>query len=144
MSHAAEGLPRPLEQYRDYLRILARDQLDPRLRGLMDPSDIVQQTLLKAHENLGGFRGKTDAELQAWLRAILAQQLALITRERGRQKVQTHSLETALEQSSARLESVVATEKTSPSQQMVQAERLVELAKQLATLPEDQRSALDL
>ena len=44
--------------------------------GRLDPSDIVQQTLLKAHENLNGFRGKTDAELQAWLRAILAQQLA--------------------------------------------------------------------
>ena len=37
MSHAAEGLPRPLEQYRDYLRLLARLQLDPRLRGATGP-----------------------------------------------------------------------------------------------------------
>ena len=82
MSHAVGELPRPLEEYRDYLRLLARLQLDLRLRGMMDPSDIVQQTLLKAHENLKGFRGKTDAELQAWLRAILAQELAKIARKR--------------------------------------------------------------
>jgi RNA polymerase sigma-70 factor (ECF subfamily) len=144
MSHAAEDLPRPLEQYRDYLRLLARLQLDPRLRGALDPSDIAQQTLLKAYENLKGFRGKTDAELQAWLRAILAQQLALWARKGGRRKVRTHSLEAALEASSARLESLVATDETSPSQEMVREERLVELTVALAELPEDQRIAVEL
>jgi RNA polymerase sigma-70 factor (ECF subfamily) len=133
-----------MEQYRDYLRILARLHLDPRLRGALDPSDIVQQTLLKAHENLGGFRGKTDAELQGWLRAILAQELAKLARKRGRQPVRTHSLESALEQSSARLASLVATEETSPSQAMEQAERLVELTMALGGLPEDQRTAVEL
>jgi RNA polymerase sigma-70 factor, ECF subfamily len=144
MSHAAESLPRPLEQYRDYLRLLARLQLDPRMRGALDPSDIVQQTLLKAHENLKGFRGKTDAELQGWLRAILAQQFALIARKGGRRGARTHSLEAALEQSSVRLASLVASEETSPSQEMVRAERLVELAIALAGLPDDQRTAVEL
>jgi RNA polymerase sigma-70 factor, ECF subfamily len=140
----AEGLPRPLEQYRDYLRLLARLQFDTRLRGALDPSDIVQQTLVKAHENLKGFRGKTDAELQAWLRAIMAQQFALIARKRGRRGVRTLSLEAALEESSARLESLVASDETGPSQQMVHAERLVELTIALGGLPEDQRTALEL
>jgi RNA polymerase sigma-70 factor, ECF subfamily len=144
MTRIDEGLPRRMEQYRDYLRILARLHLDPRLRGALDPSDIVQQTLLKAHENLKGFRGKTDAELQAWLRAILAQELAKIGRMRGRQPVRTQSLESALEQSSARLESLVATEETSPSQAMERAERLVELAMALGELPENQRTAVEL
>ena len=54
------------------------------------------------------------------------------------------SLESALEQSSARLESLVATEETSPSEAMVRAERLVELAMALSGLPEDQRTAVEL
>jgi RNA polymerase sigma-70 factor (ECF subfamily) len=111
---------------------------------MLDPSDIVQQTLLKAHENLQGFRGKTNAELQAWLRAIMAQQLALIARKRGYQPGKMHSLEAELEQSSVRLESLLASEQSSPSHQAMRAERLVELATALARLPEDQRTAVEL
>ena len=144
MSTAAEGLPRPLEQYRDYLGILARLHLDPHVRGELDPSDIVQQTLLKAHENLEGFRGRTDAELQAWLRAILSQQLAILARQRGRRSFRTRALEAALDQSSARLEALLAAEQSNPSQKMLRAEHLADLAMALAGLPEDQRIATEL
>jgi RNA polymerase sigma-70 factor (ECF subfamily) len=79
----AEGPGRPLETYREYLRLLARIQLDPNLQGIVEPSDIAQQTLLKAHERQTQFHGSTDAQRAAWLRAILANQIADALRRRS-------------------------------------------------------------
>jgi uncharacterized delta-60 repeat protein len=112
-------------------------QLDPRLRAQLDPSDIVQQTLLKAHVRLDQFRGQTDEEFRAWLRAILAHTLVDAVRKFGRHKGdRARSLEEALEQSSARLEVLLASEEPSPGEGALEAERLIELAEALARLPE--------
>ena len=46
-----------LEGYRDSLRPLTRLQLDPRLRGELDPADLVPQTLWRAHRAVGRSRG---------------------------------------------------------------------------------------
>jgi RNA polymerase sigma-70 factor (ECF subfamily) len=117
MSDDVAGNARPLEGYREYLRLLARMNHDPRLRGRVDPSDVVQQTLLKAHAKRDQFGGTTDAERAAWLRAILAHQLADALRKFGRQQGdRERSLEVALERSSARLDAGLASERSSPSQ----------------------------
>src|SRR5713226_5208632 len=66
-----------LERYRPLLRLRARQlHLDPRLKRRFDSSDLVQETLLKAHKNLHQFRGTTEAELVKWLQEILANALA--------------------------------------------------------------------
>lgn len=103
----AEDADLELERFRDYLRLLARLQLDPRLRGKVDPSDLVQQTLLEAYQARDQFRGKTPEQRAAWLRQILANTLASIVRDFGRARRDAalkRSLETSLADSSARLE----------------------------------------
>jgi RNA polymerase sigma-70 factor, ECF subfamily len=144
MPHDEAGL-RPLESFREYLLLLARLQLGPKLQGKLDPSDIVQQTLLKAHERGDQFRGSTYAEQAAWLRAILANQIADAVRKHGRQQGgRERSLEAALEQSSARLADWLAAEGSSPSHKLMRQERLVLMLEAMAGLPEDQRVALEL
>lgn len=144
MSQGVELAGQPLGQYREYLRLLARLQLDPRLRAHFDPSDLVQQTLLKAHEHFDQFRGRTDDELRAWLRTILSRTLVDAVRKFGRQKGdRMQRLEVAVEQSSARLEAFLASEQSSPSHAALRSEQLLELAEALTTLPDDQRTAVE-
>jgi RNA polymerase sigma-70 factor (ECF subfamily) len=144
---ASPFAPEDLERYRDYLRLPARFQLDPRLRARLDASDVVQQTFLQAHQALADFRGGTEAELAAWLRQILARNLAHAARDHGRGRrdvARERSLEADLAASSARLEGWLAAEQPSPSQQAERNEQLLRLARVLGGLPEAQREALVL
>jgi RNA polymerase sigma-70 factor (ECF subfamily) len=136
-----------LERYRTYLRVLARLHLDPRLQGKLEPSDVVQQTLLQAYQARDQFRGSTEGELAAWLRQILARHLGNLVRDFGRARRDVgreRSLEAALAESSARLEAWVAAEQSSPSQRAERQEQAVRVAEALAQLPEAQREALVL
>jgi RNA polymerase sigma-70 factor (ECF subfamily) len=135
-SPASQG---ELERYRNYLRLLARLQLDSRLRGNLDPSDLVQQTLLQAHQMRDQFRGATEAEYAAWLRQILVRTLANADRDLGRLKRDVgreRSLEAAIEESSVRLEAWLASEQSSPSACAEKNEQLLRLAEALEQLPD--------
>jgi RNA polymerase sigma-70 factor (ECF subfamily) len=144
MAQPADERGPALEGFRAYLLLLARLQIDPRLQGLLDPSDLVQQTLLKAHRNREQCHATTDAEWAAWLRAILAHELADAVRKVERRgEDRRRSLEAALDESSARLEAWLATDMTSPSGRAVRQEGLTRLAEALARLPEDQRAAVE-
>jgi RNA polymerase sigma-70 factor (ECF subfamily) len=144
---ADENLPRPLESFRDYLRLLARLQLDPRLNTRLDPSDIVQNVLAKALESACRFRGKTVEEERAWLRKILASELVRANRDEHREKRNVdreRSLEQSLERSSQRLEQLLASDQSTPSEQLERSEQVVLLASAVASLPEKQRQAVEL
>jgi RNA polymerase sigma-70 factor (ECF subfamily) len=136
-----------LEQYRPYLHLLARLELEPRLQGKVDLSGVVQQTLLEAHRDLDQLRGRTEDQLRAWLRRALANNLTDDIRKAGatiRDVGRERSLQEALDESSWQLEACLAAEQSSPSHQAVRREQLAQLAAALEQLPEDQRRAVEL
>jgi RNA polymerase sigma-70 factor (ECF subfamily) len=134
-----------LERYRAYLGLLAKTQIPAPLRAQLSASDIVQQTLLQAHHKREQFRGNSEAEYRAWLRAILARLLADAARPYGPgHPGRAQSLERALEESSQRMERGLAADESTPSQRLMRQERLLELAEALGRLPDDQQTALEL
>lgn len=136
-----------LERFRSCLHLLARLGLDGRLQAKLDPSDIVQETLLQAHRAADQFRGTTSAELAAWLRQILARNLAHAARDFGRDKrdaTRERSLEAVLDDAAAGIADQLAADQSSPSERAERTEQLERLAAALPTLPDDQRDAVIL
>jgi RNA polymerase sigma-70 factor (ECF subfamily) len=127
---------------------LARTGIDQSLQGKADPSDLVQETLLKAHQHFGQFRGQTEAELVAWLRQILARNLAdLVRRFRiadARRIARERSLEQMIANSSAALNNLLVGRGSSPSQSAERREMSVVLADALGDLSADSREVIIL
>ena len=147
MDPTASAQALELERFREFLSLLARLQIGPRLQGKVDLSGVVQQTLVEAHQALDQLRARDESQRAAWLRKALAHNLTDEVRKlrtAGRDMAREQPLEAAMECSSARLEAWLAADQTSPSQRAVRQEQLLRLAESLARLPEDQRTALEL
>ena len=142
------ALGKLLESYSPYLTLLARVQIGRRLRGKVDAGDIVQETFLEAHRQFPQFRGTSEAELIAWLRRILAGQIALVMRRylgtRGRDLNLERELVDQLDQSSQALDGGLVAPTSSPSHRASRREQAVLLADALARLSEDYREVIIL
>lgn len=135
-----------IAKYRNYLRLLACAEVSPTLRHRIDPSDIVQQTLLEAEQCKRQYHGHSEAELTKWLRRILGNnvkdaQKALFCQKREISR--EVPLNQSLDQSSRRLDVFLASQ-TTPSQQAIRCEELIRLSNAIFSLPDDQRDAIIL
>lgn len=141
-----DALGRLLDRYRNYLRLLARIQLERRLCSKLDPSDLVQETLLQSCRGFPTFRGRTETELLAWQRRILSHNLVDRLRQfygaRMRDVRMEQSLEQSLEHSSCLLQNLLVGNQSSPSQSAERHEESVILADTLEQLPEHYRDVL--
>jgi RNA polymerase sigma-70 factor (ECF subfamily) len=144
-----ESAPDPLNvlgKYRDWLGLLARMQVGERYRAKFDPSDVVQQTLLEAVRAWPQFRGRSDGELAAWLRQILARVLAHEFRRFGavkaRDLAREVSLDRAIADSCQRLEHILADPATSVGARLDRHEAEKRLAEILERLPDDYREVI--
>jgi RNA polymerase sigma-70 factor, ECF subfamily len=132
-----EALGELLEQNRDYLRHLADRLLDDRVGRRIDASDLVQQTCLSVHKQIGEFVGQDAAQFGAWLRQIHERNIRNVVRD------QLHAEKRAV----SREEHVPdgdfhAAAQTTASQDVVRREDSVRLATAIAQLVPDEQEAL--
>lgn len=142
-------LGRLLTLYSNYLKLLIATQLDDRLRVRVSPSDIVQETFFEAHRDFQQFRGQSPGEFVAWLRKILVnnilrvvEQHLLAEKRDVRREISLERIGRRLEESTARLESLLTQQSDSPSGHAQRNEHEVLLADALAELPDDYRQVI--
>ena len=137
----------PLIESRRYLRALARARLQPGLWAKVDPSDLVQQSLLEAQQHDPGWLEDAPERRLAYLRRILTHNLANAVRDlrRARRDVaREQALDGCLERSHAELQRSMAVERDDPLHALVAADRLLQLTAALAELSDDTQRALAL
>jgi RNA polymerase sigma-70 factor (ECF subfamily) len=132
----ASALGRALEPYRDYLNLVAGRAIGPELAPKLGASDIVQETFLAAQEHVGTFRGRTEREWRAWLKAILLNHLANQRRHHSADKRR------ARENGLGHDPRAAAIAVTPPSRHLMRRERDEALDRALRQLPERYRQVI--
>src|SRR5260370_19577229 len=72
--------------YRNYLRMVVRTGLGPKLRERVELSDVVQEALVEVVRQFPQFTGQNEAALVGWLRRLVGQKLADLGRYHSRAK----------------------------------------------------------
>lgn len=143
--HTAEN--ELLEKCRTYVSIIARSQIEVWMRTKFDASDLVQQTLLEAHQGLRNFKGKTEAEWLGWLRGILNHNTLDFARKYQGAAKRNVSKEFSIDQKEGNshypgweLKDQVET----PSRILLNQEQEILMANAVAQLPEDYQEVIML
>lgn len=134
------------DHYRDYLLRIANEELASNLVPKVSPSDLVQETFLEAAKGFPQFRGRTETELQAWLRHILRNNLCDARRKYIQSQKRSILSELPLQRSDNHGATIPepSSDDSSISAPLIRAEEIVALRAALSRLSDDQRRAIEL
>ncbi len=137
-----------LDQFRGELSIAASVNLSAQLRAKFDAQDLVQETLSTATENWSDFRGRTVAELRAWLNQILQSRVTAAVRRfrhaAARDVTRERSLDVADSTSGPALADRIVSDWSTPSSPTHRHELTRAISAALDQLPDDYRRVLRL
>lgn len=145
-----EALGALLQACRGYLLGVADRELDSQLLPKAGGSDIVQETFLEAQRDFQQFQGGSEAELLAWLRRLLLNNVANFSRnfrQTGKRQISRElSLNVAADSNPGPLPTLPepAASDPSPSQHLSACEYQERIERATARLPEEFRQVLAL
>ncbi len=147
-----EALGELCNLYRNYMRMVVRTGLGPKLRERVELSDVVQETLVEVIRQFPQFTGQNEAALVGWLRRLVGQKLADLGRYHSRAKRSAGGPDVPLDAAwdlpggegshEGKLLDMLALSQTSPSEAASNRELTVLLADALAALPEAEAEVL--
>lgn len=145
-----QSLGRLLEEHRDRLRRMVKIRLDQRLRGRIDPSDVVQEAFLEATQRFDAYTAQPDMPFFLWLRFLTGQRLLILHRHHLATEARDVAREVSVQPtpypaaSSAALAAHLAADQTSPSEAAARAELRRQIQETLERMGEADREALSL
>jgi RNA polymerase sigma-70 factor (ECF subfamily) len=138
------------DQHRDRLRRMVELRLDPRLRGRLDASDVVQEAFLNVASDLDAYLADPKLPPLLWLRLHVGRRLATLHRQHLGRRMRDAGREISIyhgalpEASSAALASMLLGWHTSPTQAARRAERMLRVQEALNSLDPIDREMLAL
>jgi RNA polymerase sigma-70 factor (ECF subfamily) len=139
-----------LTTHRARLRRMVALRLDRRLRGRVDPSDVIQEAYVHATSGLAGYAARAEMPFFLWLRWLVAMKLNELHRKHLACRVRDAKLEVSLEQtampraSSAALAAHLLGRLTKASEVAVRQERKARIQEAIESMDEVDREILVL
>lgn len=137
-------------RHRDRLRRMVEARLDRRVRGRIDPSDVLQDGFVDAVAKLPVYLADPKVPLFLWLRLVVGERLAKVHRDHLGAQIRDATREVTLYRgpmpaaSSAALAAHLLGRETTPTQAAVRAERLLRLQEAINALDPLDREILSL
>jgi len=133
-------------KFRPVLLTLAETMISPALRGNLEASDLVQQTLLEAYRCADQLAAIDERPIFAWLRKALEHNVLDAVKHLKAQKNDIRRTRRCSEigQSFHLIEHLFAADDTSPSQFAQRNEQILSMLAAIQELPPNQRTAIIL
>lgn len=154
LSRAAAGDPDAwrvlFDRDRDRLRRMVAMRLDRRLRGRIDPSDVIQDAQIEAITRLPEYLREPNLPFFLWLRLIVGQHLKILHRRHLGAKIRDADREIGLydgsfpEATGAALAARLLGQLTRPSEAVIRAERKLRVQAALDAMDALDREVLSL
>lgn len=146
MEQSETHIAKSLNHFRPIMLTLAEAMISSTLRGDLEPSDLVQQTLLEAHCNAEQLALLNQPAFFSWLRNALNHNVLDAVKHLRAQKndIRRRVRESDLEASFMRLEQILIADETSPSEVVQRNEQICLMLAAVQTLPDNQRRAVIL
>ncbi len=137
-----------LDRYRARLTRMLRLRLDPRLRGRVGVSDVLQEAYLEAFERLQEYIRRPEVPFYVWLRFIASQRVLIVHRRhigvKGRAVGREQSLHASAAASSACIAAELIGREVSPTGAAMRAELRQRLVDALESMEPIDREVLAL